>query len=201
MTNPIIQKNVSLQDKHTFGLPWKSRFFCELEKEKQIEHCLRFAKEKSLDILILGGGSNMLPTKTYSGLVIHNKLQGKKIVKETNASVWINVAAGEDWHKFVMWSIKNQMFGLENLSLIPGTVGGAVVQNIGAYDVDIQRYITEVTAYSLVTGKRKVFTHDECKFEYRNSLFKSSDRWMVVSVTLKLSKVFKPVLTYKPLHK
>ncbi len=200
MKDLAIQKNVSLQDRHTFGLPWKSRFFVELEKEEQIAGLLNFAKSKELPVLILGGGSNMLPTETYKGLVIQNKLTGREVIKETKTFSLLQVAAGEDWHKLVLWTIKNEMFGLENMSLIPGTVGGAVVQNIGAYDVDIQRFIYSVTAYSLNTGKKKVFTRDECKFEYRNSIFKSSDLWVVTSVILKLSKKFKPVLTYKPLQ-
>ncbi len=194
-----IRKNVSLQDKHTFGLPWKSRFFCELTKKEQIPNFLNFAKENKVPVLILGGGSNLLPTEKFKGLVIQNKLTGKEILKETKDAIILQVAAGEDWHKLVMWSLRKNMYGLENLSLIPGTVGGAVVQNIGAYDVDIQRFVTEVIAYSLVTGKKKVFTHKECKFDYRNSLFKSSDKWLVVSVTLALPKKFTPVLTYKPL--
>jgi len=196
----IISKNVSLQDKHTFGLPWKSRFFCELQKEEDIAEAVSFAKEKKITTLVLGGGSNILPTKKYTGLVIQNLITGKKIIKETRSHVLLRVAAGENWHKLVLWTIRKNLFGLENLSLIPGTVGGAVVQNIGAYDVDIQRFITEVVAYSLVTGKRKVFKHEDCSFDYRNSIFKPSDKWLVTSVTLKLSKTFKPVLTYKPLQ-
>ena len=195
-----IQKNVSLKDKHTFGLPWKSRFFCELKKEKELPELLAFAKEKELPVLVLGGGSNMLPTKKYQGLVIQNRTKGKKIIKETKSHVWLEVFSGEDWHKLVLWTIKKEMFGLENMSLIPGTVGGAVVQNIGAYDVDIQRFVESVRGYSLKTGKKKVFTQAGCKFDYRNSIFKSSDAWFVTSVTLKLSKKFKPVLTYKPLQ-
>ena len=200
MKDLAIQKNVSLQDKHTFGLPWKSRFFIELEREEQIKHVLGFAQEKDMPVLILGGGSNMLPTETYKGLVIQNKLTGRKVTKETKTFSLLEVAAGEDWHKLVLWTIRNNMFGLENMSLIPGTVGGAVVQNIGAYDVDIQRFVHSVTAYSLNTGKKKIFTRDECQFDYRNSIFKSSDLWVVTSVTLKLSHSFRPVLTYKPLQ-
>lgn len=195
-----VQKNVSLTDKHTFGLPWKSRFFVELKKESEFPEAVSFVKEKSLSILVLGGGSNLLPTKTYQGLVIQNNLKGKEIIKETKNDVWVRVSTGEDWHKLVLWSIRNNYFGLENLSLIPGTVGGAVVQNIGAYDVDIQRFVTQVSTVSLKTGKEKVFTHEECKFDYRNSIFKSSGKWFVTSVTLKLSKKFKPVLSYKPLR-
>ena len=194
-----IRKNVSLQDKHTFGLPWKSRFFAVLEKEEQLGELLDFVKEKKQPVLILGGGSNMLPTKTYQGLVIQNQLRGREVIKETKPYSLLEVAAGEDSHNLVLWTIKNNMFGLDNMSLIPGTVGGGVVQNIGAYDVDIQRFIHSVSAYSLNTGKKKIFTHEECKFDYRNSIFKSSDMWVVTSVILKLSHTFKPVLTYKPL--
>lgn len=195
-----IQKNASLTDKHTFGLPWKSRFFVELNKESEFSEALLFAREKELPILVLGGGSNLFPTKTYQGLVIQNNLKGKETIKETKNHVWVRVSTGEDWHKLVLWSMRNNYFGLENLSFIPGTVGGAVVQNIGAYDVDVQRFITQVSAVSLKTGKEKVFTHRECRFDYRNSIFKSSDKWFVTDVTLKLSKNFKPVLSYKPLR-
>jgi len=195
-----IQKNVSLLDKHTFGLPWKTRFFCVITKQDDLNFVYNFAKENKINTLVLGGGSNMLPTETYAGLVIQNKLKGKEIVKETKNHVWIKVSSGENWHKFVLWTIRNNFFGLENLSLIPGTVGGAVVQNIGAYDVDVQRYITEVSGYSLDTGKEKKFTHKQCQFDYRNSIFKKTDDWFVGPVTLKLPKQFKPVLTYKPLR-
>ncbi len=194
-----IQNNVSLTDQNTFGLPWQSRFFCVVDTEKQVALALAFAKQKKTPALVLGGGSNLLPTKKYQGLVIKNEIKGKGIVKETNNFVWVRVGAGEDWHQFVLWSIRNNYFGLENMSLIPGTVGGAVVQNIGAYDVDIQRYITKVEAYKLETGKKKVFERADCQFDYRNSIFKKSDEWMVVGVTMKLPKTFRPVLTYKPL--
>lgn len=197
--NTIIQKNVSLQDKHTFGLPWKSRFFVELEKEKQIKGFLDFAKKEQVPVLILGGGSNLLPTETYKGLVIQNNILGKVIEKDLKQYSLVRVGAGEDWHKFVLWSMRKKLCGLENLSLIPGTVGGAIVQNIGAYDVEIEKFVDSVKAYSLNTGKERIFTREECNFEYRNSLFKSSDMWLVVSVVLKLPKVFRPVLTYRPL--
>jgi len=200
MASIVIEKNISLTDKHTFGLPWKSRFFYELKKEQDIQTLITEMTKLKKPILVLGGGSNLLPTKKYPGLVIHNRLKGKKIIKETKTSVWLEVAAGENWHNLVLWSIRNTMYGLENLSLIPGTVGGAVVQNIGAYDVDIQTYIEHVEAYSLVTGIKKEFSHAQCAFDYRNSIFKSSDKWLVTKVLLKLPRNFKPVLTYKPLR-
>lgn len=196
----MFKKSVSLQDEHTFGLPWETDYFCELKDEGEVEGVLSEAQNQNLPILILGGGSNLLPTKTFEGLVIHNKLSGIEQVDEAEDVVLVRVASGEDWHRFVLTSIENGWYGLENLSLIPGTVGGAVVQNIGAYDVDIARFVDSVETYHVETAEKRSFSAEECKFDYRNSLFKKTDEWLVTSVTLNLSRTFTPVLTYKPLE-
>lgn len=195
----IIHNHTDLSEIHTFGVPWKADYFVSIQDESEIPELVLFAKSKKLPILVLGGGSNMLPTKTFKGLIIQNSILGIE-KKETNTHQTLFVGGGEDWTNFVSTTIKHKAFGLENLSLIPGSVGGAVVQNIGAYDVDIARYIVGVEVYSLKTGKKKIFKQKECRFEYRNSLFKQNKSWLVTKVVLKLSKKFKPVLTYKGLQ-
>lgn len=195
----IIHNHTDLTEIHTFGVPWKADYFVSIQNESEIPELVSFAKSKKLSVLILGGGSNILPTKTFKGLVIQNSILGIE-KKETKTHHVLSVGAGEDWTDFVSTSIKDKMVGLENLSLIPGSVGGAVVQNIGAYDIDIARYVDRVEAYSLKTGEKKVFKHQECKFEYRNSLFKQNKTWLVTRLVLKLPKKFKPVLTYKGLQ-
>lgn len=195
----IIHNNTDLTEVHTFGVPWKADYFVSIQDESEIPELVLFAKSKKLPILVLGGGSNILPTKTFKGLIIQNSILGIE-KKETKTHNVLFVGAGEDWTNFVSATTKHQAVGLENLSLIPGSVGGAVVQNIGAYDVDIARYIDKVEAYSLKTGKKKIFKQKECKFEYRNSVFKQNKTWLITRVKLKLNKRFKPVLTYKGLQ-
>lgn len=193
-----IIKSADLTDKHTFGVPWAADFYIELKKAEQITEILQNKGAKKL--FVLGGGSNILPTKKMKGIVIHNQIKGKEVIKEYKTHIFLRVGAGENWHSIVLFCIRNQYYGFENLTLIPGTVGGAVVQNIGAYDVEISRFVHEVEVYSLSTGEKKMFKGKECCFEYRNSIFKYSDEWIVTHVTFKLPKVFKPMLTYKPLQ-
>lgn len=194
------QEHVSLQEKHTFGLPWQSAFYVEVGTEDEVVAVVGEAHNRNLDMLVLGGGSNILPTKVFDGLVIKNNILGIRVVDEDDDFVTVQVGAGEDWHRFVCHAIENGWYGLENLSLIPGTVGGAAVQNIGAYDVDIARFVESVDAYHVRTAEKRSFSASGCTFEYRNSLFKKTDEWFVTSVTLRLPKTFSPVVTYKPLQ-
>lgn len=196
----IIHKETDLTDVHTFGVPWQTRYFVSVSKEKELPELVLFTKEKKLNIFVLGGGSNILPTKKFNGIVIQNSILGVDIVRETKTHTYISVGAGENWDALVRLTIKHGYPGFENLSLIPGTVGGAVVQNIGAYDVDIARFVASVDAYSLKTGTHKKFLQKECSFKYRSSVFKDNNRWIVTRVVYKLPKKFVPVLTYKGLQ-
>jgi len=194
-----IQQNKDLTNEHTFGVPWKGSFFVAIKDEKQIMEVIEQRATK--DVLVLGGGSNILPTKKFKGIVMQNKIKGKEVTGEGKTFFDIRVGAGENWHAFVLYAIRKDMFGLENLSLIPGTVGGALVQNIGAYDVEISQYVQFVEALDLKTGEKRVFKKNEMDLSYRHSIFKHSGKYIVTHVTLRLSKKFRPVLTYKPLQK
>jgi UDP-N-acetylmuramate dehydrogenase len=145
---------------------------------------------RSSSSLILGGGSNILFTKNFDGLVIKNELSGIQIISEDDEKVRIKVGAGENWHQFVMFCVGRNYGGVENLSLIPGTVGAAPMQNIGAYGVEVKNCINEVRAVDLSSTEEVVFTNDECKFGYRESIFKhqAKDKYFISSVTLTLTK-------------
>ncbi len=140
--------------------------------------------------LVVGGGSNMLLTKDYKGLVIKNQLKGIEIIKEVGDGVWVKAQAGEVWHELVMWCIDRGLAGLENLSLIPGCVGAAPMQNIGAYGVEIKDTFFELEALNFTTGELRKFNNSECQFGYRESVFKRAlkDQYLITSVTFKLSK-------------
>lgn len=150
---------------------------------------------------ILGGGSNLLFIDDYKGLVIYPQLRGIRLIEENEQEVTLNVAASEIWHEFVQYCLNNSLFGLENLALIPGTVGAAPVQNIGAYGVEVEQFISKVECFDLKEQCLIELSHKECEFEYRDSLIKRSGqgRYLVTSVEMKLSKKAHPVLSYQPL--
>lgn len=147
------------------------------------------------DVLVLGGGSNMLFTQDYAGLILHNQLKGIEISQD-NDFYYLQVAGGENWHDLVMSCAEQGIGGLENLALIPGTVGAAPVQNIGAYGVELCDICEQVEAYNLDSGLKCVFSADECKFSYRESIFKTNRRYFITGVRLKLAKNWQPVLSY-----
>ncbi len=154
------------------------------------------------DFIVLGSGSNVLFADDYHGIVILNRLRGIKIIKEDKQQAFIEVAAGENWHHLVVQLNQQGLYGLENLALIPGTMGAAPVQNIGAYGVEIADFIDSVTVFDLVTKTFKSFAHRDCGFAYRNSYFKQTDwrkRYIITAVTLRLSKKFAPILSYQGL--
>lgn len=192
-----IEQNKDLTDLHTFGVPWKSRFFVDIRDSVDLHAALDMVRDQSLKLFVLGGGSNILPTETFSGLVIHNGIMNRSVVAQDDTSITLDVGAGENWHDTVIWCTEHGYHGIENLALIPGTVGGAVVQNIGAYDVDISRYVVSVHTVDLQTGEERVFGHGDCDFGYRYSYFKShTGDYCVTSVRIRLSLQFVPVLTY-----
>ena len=136
-------------------------------------------------VLILGSGSNVLFVDDFTGMVVVNKLKGRQLVDEAINTVTIKVAAGENWHDFVRWTLANNYYGLENLSLIPGTLGAAPIQNIGAYGVELDQYFDSLEAIDLNTGEEIVFNKADCQFSYRESIFKAQlDRYLITSVTL-----------------
>lgn len=145
------------------------------------------SKEK--DFLLLGGGSNMLLVNDIDNLVVHLNSKGKEIIKQDDKFVWLRVAAGENWHDFVLWCLENNYGGIENLALIPGNVGTCPIQNIGAYGVEVKDVIEEVHAIEIETSKEVILSNFECKFSYRDSIFKNTQKgkYILTGVTFKLS--------------
>jgi UDP-N-acetylmuramate dehydrogenase len=185
-----IQQNISLKPYNTFGIDATASHFAVFQSIEELEALITYAEEKSMPILILGGGSNMLLTQDYKGLVLRNELKGIAVVREDHDTVYVRSAAGENWHEFVLYCIKNNFTGVENLSLIPGSVGASPMQNIGAYGVEIKDVFKELEAYHLLDKKLIKFSKEDCEFGYRESVFKRKYKgeFVITSVTFKLSK-------------
>jgi UDP-N-acetylmuramate dehydrogenase len=186
-----IKQNVSLKPYNTFGIEAKARFFVEIQSVEDLKLILRNSDFQSIDKLFLGGGSNILLTKNYEGLVVKINLKGIHKVFEDDAHIHIKAGAGEIWHELVMYCVENQYAGMENLSLIPGTVGAAPMQNIGAYGVEIKDIFEELQAMNLETLEIETFKLNDCHFGYRESIFKHQlkRKYVIISVTFKLNKV------------
>lgn len=184
-----IQKNVSLLSYNTFGINAQAAFFTEINHITDLDE-LDAHLELQSKILVLGGGSNLLLTADVDRWVLQNKIKGISIVKEDENNICLSVGGGEIWHDFVMYCVANNWGGVENLSLIPGTVGAAPIQNIGAYGVEVKDVIEEVQAYSFEEKKCIVYHNQECAFAYRNSIFKSKlkDKMFITNVVFRLSK-------------
>ncbi len=191
---PQIQKHHNLKSLNTFGIEVYCDAYTEIHSVNEFKALMALPEYVNSKKLILGGGSNMLFVSDFKGLVIRNGIKGISITKENDEKVWVKAAAGENWHSFVMWCIKNGYAGIENLSLIPGCVGASPMQNIGAYGVEIKDVFEELEAIDMQTGKLKVFTKKECRFAYRESVFKRElkDKFLISSVTFCLKK--KPTL-------
>jgi UDP-N-acetylmuramate dehydrogenase len=183
-----ILSQFSLKNHNTFGIEAKAKQFIAVHSIDELKKVLE--ENKNLPKFILGGGSNMLLTKDIDALVIHIDLKGKKIIEENDDYVWVESQAGETWHDFVLWTIEQDFGGLENMSLIPGNVGTTPVQNIGAYGTEIKDTFVSCDAMNIETQETKTFTHAECNFGYRESIFKNEvkDQYIITSVTYKLTK-------------
>jgi UDP-N-acetylmuramate dehydrogenase len=183
-----ILENISLKPFNTFGIDAKARKFAAFKDNEELEELL--TPDSRLPTLILGGGSNILFTKDYDGLVLKNEISGIKVLHEEPAYVYVKVGAGENWHSFVMHCIDLHWAGVENLSLIPGNVGAAPMQNIGAYGVELSSVFLSLEAFHLKEKKIVTFTAADCGFGYRESVFKNKfkDQFVILSVTFKLKK-------------
>ena len=183
-----ILENISLTAYNTFGLAAKARYFIEINSLDELRAALSL--EGYPEIFIISGGSNMLLAKDLDALVLHINLKGKKIVGETDDRVTLKVMAGENWHELVLWSLEQGFGGLENLSLIPGNTGTAPIQNIGAYGVELKDIFVSCEAIRLNDQKIRKFTKNECRFGYRDSIFKQEAKgeYIITSVTLELTK-------------
>lgn len=181
-----IEENVNLKPYNTFGIDVRARYFCQISIEEQLDELLSSEIYKNERHLILGGGSNILFTKDFDGLIVKVDLKGIQQQDETEDTIDIQAKSGEVWHNLVLYSVQNGLGGIENLSLIPGTVGAAPIQNIGAYGVEIKEVLKKVEAINLSTGDRKSFSNAECMFGYRESIFKHDvkENYFISSVTL-----------------
>lgn len=188
-----IQENHSLKDYNTFGLDVQARYFAEITSIEDIQELIGNADYNTLPWLILGGGSNVLFTQDFGGLVVKNSLRGIEVVLEDDQHVWLKASAGEVWHQLVMHTVERGWGGIENLSLIPGLVGAAPMQNIGAYGVELEQVFESLEAVNLKTGELRSFSKEECRFGYRESVFKKElkGQYLIASITIKLNK--KPV--------
>lgn len=184
-----IENNVSLKSFNTFGIEAKSARFVAFKSTNELCEALDQLKSDE-PLLVLGGGSNILLTKDFEGLVLKNELRGIELIREDDEHIWVKSMAGESWHHFVLNCIENNWAGVENLSLIPGTVGAAPMQNIGAYGIEIKDVFESLEAIEIESQKTKTFTSEECAFGYRESVFKTNfkGKYIITSVTFKLKK-------------
>ncbi|MCA4896965.1 MAG: UDP-N-acetylmuramate dehydrogenase [Cytophagales bacterium] len=185
-----IEENKDLEALNTFGFKVSAKYFATIHSKDELQELIHSDLYQREERLILGGGSNILFKRDYDGLVIKVDLKGITVVSQTEDSLLLQVASGEVWHELVLHCVKNNWGGIENLSLIPGLVGAAPIQNIGAYGTEIKNMITQVEAIDLKTGLTKLFTNEECCFGYRESVFKNAlrEKYFISSITLTLTK-------------
>ena len=184
------QKNISLKEFNTFGMDVNCSFFYNITSENEIMNILDSEEYQNNKHLILSGGSNLLFTTDFDGLILKNNIKGIEVVFEDNNHTYLKVGAGENWHDFVLWTIKQGLSGLENMSLIPGNVGTAPIQNIGAYGVEVKDVITKVRGINLEEKKLFTLSNVDCDFRYRDSIFKNKlkDKIIITEVIFKLSR-------------
>ena len=192
-----LEENVSLKPYNTFGVEVQTRFFYKVTSTKKLITQLKSIAK--LPLLILGGGSNLLLTKDFPGVTLLMANKGITILEEKNKTVRVEVQAGENWHDFVLWCLEQNYGGVENLALIPGSVGAAPIQNIGAYGVELSKVFYSCQAINLETLQEEIHTQDSCEFGYRSSIFKTHQKgkYLITSVTFELHKPpYQPLLTY-----
>ncbi|MDZ7682486.1 MAG: UDP-N-acetylmuramate dehydrogenase [Fodinibius sp.] len=186
----LMQSDVNLQPYNTLQISATAHRFAKIQSVAQLKSVLEDMRPKDYPLLVLGGGSNILFADDFDGTILHVEIEGKEVVKETDEHLWLEIGAGENWHQTVRYCVEQGWGGIENLSLIPGTVGAAPIQNIGAYGVELQEVFEQLEAVHLESGDTHTFRKDDCRFGYRDSIFKNElkGRYVVTKVVLKLSK-------------
>jgi UDP-N-acetylmuramate dehydrogenase len=192
---------VSLKPFNSFGIDVRAQLFAEARSDADVREALAYAEAHSVPLLVIGGGSNLLLTRDVPALVLRMATQGIRVLHDDGVQVVVEAEAGEAWHPFVLWTLEQGFCGLENLSLIPGTVGAAPMQNIGAYGVEIKDVFAGLTALDRQTGELRDFSLQECRFAYRDSLFKHEvGRWLILRVRFALSRASHLKLDYGPVQ-
>jgi UDP-N-acetylmuramate dehydrogenase len=196
-----IATDFSLEALNTFRIPARARRYLAVTDVRQLAQALADPALAPLPRLVLGGGSNLLFTRDFDGLVLHMALAGRDIVGEEGDCTLVRARAGENWHGFVQWTLAQGLGGLENLSLIPGTVGAAPIQNIGAYGAEIKDVFHSLTVFDMASGDTRTMTGAECRFGYRDSVFKHAEgaQLVVLDVTFALPGQWRPNLRYAEL--
>ncbi len=197
-----IQKNYSLLPHNTFGMDVKASVFMEYESVEELKDLLGQSSLVEGTWLHIGGGSNLLFTKDYPGMILHSAIKGFEVVGENEEEVLVRAGAGEVWDDFVAYAVEKGWYGAENLSFIPGEVGASAVQNIGAYGVEAKDLIVKVATIEVATGKERVFGNEECGYAYRESVFKHAlkGKYIVTHVTYRLFKKLSYRLDYGNVH-
>ena len=200
LPEPILQ-DVDITQYNTMGVSARAQYFAEVLSVSELEDVLAFCAHKKLPLYILGGGSNVLFVEDYEGMIIHMNVKGWSIEKENGNDLLLKVGAGENWHQLVLACVEKGWGGIENLSLIPGSVGAAPIQNIGAYGAELGNVFFSLDAVEIASGKIRTFTKHDCKFGYRDSVFKNElkGKYVITSVTLQLQKDPEINTTYRAL--
>lgn len=186
----MIQEYIDLQPYNTFGIKASARFFSQIQRPEDLQKLLTTAELRPIPKLILGEGSNILFTQDFPGLIIKMEIPGIRKIAEDERHIWLEIGAGENWHQVVLYCLQQNYAGIENLSLIPGTVGAAPMQNIGAYGIELEKVFESLIAVRISDGEVQQFKHQDCHFGYRNSVFKThlKHQYAITSVTLRLNK-------------
>ncbi len=197
-----ILKDYDLTPLNTFGVPARTKFFAEVASEAELQELLTMEEFKTNKQLFLGGGSNVLFTRDWDGIVVLNKIKGIEILEDNADDVVVRAMSGEVWHDLVIFAVQRKLWGIENLSFVPGTVGAAPMQNIGAYGGELKNTLENVEAVEIATGAKRIFSKEECKLGYRDSIFKSTIKgeYFITAVTLRLSKKEKKNISYRVLR-
>ena len=190
-----IKKDFSLKKSNSLAFDHRVEYYCDAETLEDCQEFIEFCLKKNIPINLLGEGTNIVLTKNIEGGVLKVSIPGR--TKEENI---VNFGAGENWNEIVLWSLENQLFGLENLALIPGTVGAAPVQNIGAYGEEISSRLISVEAINLQNNEPTYLNNKECKFGYRDSIFKREEEYLITSVKLELNEEPKTNTSYESLN-